>query len=91
MISRFFLLGPLAGAVVASELADAGRRRGRAPPGGCAEPDGRRPREGVLGREPGRVGGLPRRNDVYLYAYLCAVTRFIYTLIFIGASVFTDR
>ena len=42
--------------------ADAGRGRGRAPPGGCAEPDGRRPpREGVLGREPGRVGSW--RNE----------------------------
>ena len=37
--------------------------------GGRAEPDGRRPREGVLGREPGRVE-VSR-----------AVTTFIYTLI----------
>ena len=45
----------LAGAVVAGLEHDAGRRRGGAAPGGCAEPDGGRSREGVLGREPGRV------------------------------------
>ena len=43
------------GAVVAGLEYDTGGRRGRTPPGGCAEPDGGRSREGVLRREPGRV------------------------------------
>ena len=47
-------------------IANAGGRRGGAPPGGCAEPDGGRSREGVLGREPGRVGSW-RNGGIYTY------------------------